>query len=237
MQRGIDKEAAARNEAEFEIGGDWLGPVNVVHDTLPWLRAQIDDLSADGQTLIEIKVPGRKTHEVALRGEIPEYYKIQMDHEMLVSGARRAAYVSWDEDGGCIILWYERDDVRIAALLAAEIEFWNYIQEDTPPPLTLKDFIVRMDDAWSDAATEYRRLKKIADEAAKNADNAHDILVKLANGKSSIGGGVKVVVVPQKGKISYKNVVDELLSIIGEPFDLEPYRSEGTTSTRVYVEQ
>jgi putative phage-type endonuclease len=87
-------------------------PVCVIHDTVPWLRASLDGLSMDNQTILEVKCINQHLHEQALRGRVPECYRPQVQHQLMIAvwdaGAvgfipnaadYRAHYVSFNKAG------------------------------------------------------------------------------------------------------------------------------------------
>lgn len=232
MQRGIDMEEQARKEWEFEAG-ETFTPVNLIHADYPFIRAQIDGWNDSHTVVVEIKCPGAKTHAIAQKGQIPAYYLPQLDHELMVSGAQRAAYWSYEPGAGGICIWYERNEARIQKLLEMELAFWNLIQTDTPPPLTVKDLVLRIDDEWSEAAEQYKIWAERAAYAQSQVDMFEDQLRALADGRNSIGSGVKVINFIRKGPINYKTAATELADVLGEKFDWDKYRSKETSISKV----
>ena len=66
---------------------------------------------------------------------ITEEYLLQIQHYMAVTGYR-GAYIA-ALIGGNTFRWkfVERDESLIAVMIHLEAEFWDYVQEGTPPPL------------------------------------------------------------------------------------------------------
>jgi len=64
----------------------------------PSLMVSLDGMYLDenGVHIIEIKCPGKKTHEIAQAGQIPFYYIPQICYQCMLTGAQTAFYVSWD---------------------------------------------------------------------------------------------------------------------------------------------
>lgn len=97
MQRGIDLEATARAEYEAASG--------VIVRTTGFLAAE--DLpvgcSLDGDVenfrgIVELKCPKSSTHLCYLRdGIVPKEYRPQLRHNLWVSGAEWADFVSYDD--------------------------------------------------------------------------------------------------------------------------------------------
>jgi putative phage-type endonuclease len=98
MRRGKRLEPEARRMYET-IRGVEVRPACAVHPNFPWLRASLDGLSLDGKTVLEIKCPGKWPHWQAIyRKKYPQYYKAQIQHQLLVTGAERVHYFSYRPD-------------------------------------------------------------------------------------------------------------------------------------------
>lgn len=80
-----------------------------------------------------------KTASVYKAGEwenaIPDEYMLQIQHYMAVTGYK-GAYIAV-LIGGNTFKWklVERDEELISMLIKLESDFWNYVQNNTPPPL------------------------------------------------------------------------------------------------------
>jgi putative phage-type endonuclease len=66
---------------------------------------------------------------------IPDEYQLQIQHYMAVTGYK-AAYIAV-LIGGNTFRWkfIERDEELIAMMIELEEDFWNHVQDGTPPPL------------------------------------------------------------------------------------------------------
>jgi putative phage-type endonuclease len=66
---------------------------------------------------------------------IPDEYQLQIQHYMAVTGYK-AAYIAV-LIGGNAFRWkfIERDEELIAMMIELEEDFWNHVQDGTPPPL------------------------------------------------------------------------------------------------------
>lgn len=105
--------------------------------------------SFDGITMAEDTVFEHKTLNAALRevfnvpGEVtgdmlPIYYRAQMEHQLLVSGAERVLFMAtdWDESNnmlGCGQAWYFSDPELRAQLVAGWEQFAQDLADYTPP--------------------------------------------------------------------------------------------------------
>jgi predicted phage-related endonuclease len=85
--------------------------------------------------VLEIKCARvKKDHAEARAGRIPAKYLWQCVHLLLVTGFDHLDYFSFDGQRG-VIVRFERDEKLEQKLLAAEAEFWRYVQNDVPPPV------------------------------------------------------------------------------------------------------
>lgn len=131
MQRGIDLEKIALKEFEKETELVMFPSVGV-HEEIDWLAASFDGMTIEGDAIVEIKCPGKKDHSEAILGMIPDKYKAQLQHQLLVSGLDMAYYYSFDGEKGHIIEVL-RDQEFIEIMLEKEKAFWHCLQTFTPP--------------------------------------------------------------------------------------------------------
>ncbi|SCA63073.1 hypothetical protein SCG7086_AI_00180 [Chlamydiales bacterium SCGC AG-110-P3] len=218
MQRGKFLEPEARKKFEEETGLV-VWPDVLIHPEHDFMIASLDGITMDGKTAVEIKCPGAKTHQMAVDGEVPEHYRIQMQHQMMVVGVETMYYFSFDGTQG-VILEIRRDQEMIDSLVTCETAFYKCMTEfNSPSP-------PREDIEWQQRANHWREIqlqkKRVTDEEKLCRQN----LIQLAKGKSSYGSGLRVTKVLGKGRVIYDNV-PELKSV-----DLEQYRSPPRESWR-----
>lgn len=145
MKRGTELEPECRRLARSQMGGIkfYDVPPSACHSDYEYIRASFDDLSLDHTHINEYKCPGKEAHAKALKGEIPEEYKWQMDQQFLVSGAVTGNYCSWDGKSDTVVMVrYDRDEVRIQALLASCKAFWALVQAQVAPEVSVRDFVL-----------------------------------------------------------------------------------------------
>ena len=132
------------------------------------------------------------------QGVIPEHYRLQLQHQIMVAGAARAHLYVFDGTEGVLI--EERPRREDWTAIREEWDaFWRFVTEDRPPPLTERDTIVRTDEAWQEAAQVYLALKADADAAMSRLDEAKAKLIGLAAHASEKGFGVSVVQILEGG--------------------------------------
>lgn len=96
MARGKRLEPIVREMYE-DLTGLKMTPACVEHESFPWFMASLDGITENGDVILEIKCPNDRAHSEALRGWIPEYYYPQIQHQLGVTGAKIAHYVSYSD--------------------------------------------------------------------------------------------------------------------------------------------
>lgn len=135
QQRIFDKghaaEAAARPIAE-RIVGEELFPVTCEDDD-GRLLASMDGLTMLEDIGFEHKLWNQKLAEQVMAGELEPHYTVQMDQQMLVSGAEKILFMCSDgTEDNCVWLWYDRDEKAIEALLSGWAQFEKDLAQHRP---------------------------------------------------------------------------------------------------------
>ena len=97
MLRGQLLEPVARAIFIKETGIE-VSPEVVEHDMQWWAGASLDGISNDGKTLLEIKCPSHRNHLFALEIGVREYWKVQIQHQLFVTGANVCYFMSYNQD-------------------------------------------------------------------------------------------------------------------------------------------
>ena len=228
MARGTALEPQAR-EAYEQRTGQVMQPLVLVEGVY---SASLDGMSFDGSLIVEIKCPfkGRESSlwKAVAAGEVPEYYGWQIEHQLMVSGARLAHLFVFDGVEGHLTEIAPQPD-RWKAIQEAWDAFMGCIETDTPPPLTDRDKVIRKDIEWQAAAEVYLELKQQADALSVQLDAAKEALISLAGHPSESGFGVSVTRFWKQGAVDYKKV-PELKGV-----NLNTYRGAGREEVRVTV--
>lgn len=144
-ERGNELEAKARARYEL-VSLEDMPPGCAVHPKYQILRASLDGIRADGKRILEIKCPGRESHEAALSGRVPDHYIPQVQYQLLVTGADECEYFSFyiDRDGneGHASVTVRPDLEYQGMLVARALQFWELVKSDTQPALTEHDDLV-----------------------------------------------------------------------------------------------
>ena len=122
-------EAEARPIAEGTIGAE-LYPVTMSVEVAGLrLLASLDGLTLDGTTAWETKLWNEELAQHVRAGTLPEHYTVQMDQELLVSGATRCLFSCTDGTPERFVsCWYEPAPERFDALLHGWLQFHADLQ-------------------------------------------------------------------------------------------------------------
>jgi putative phage-type endonuclease len=127
MLRGIELESVALREFEKETG-HIMFPCVGEHEN-GWMAASFDGMTLEQDAVCEIKCPGKKDHFAALNGIIPDKYKAQLNHQMVVADVKEMFYFSFDGEKG-VTIEVKRDDEFIEVMIEKEREFWERLNEN-----------------------------------------------------------------------------------------------------------
>lgn len=218
MQRGIELEPIAR-AAYNKLTGNMASPKVVFNDERSYMMASLDGLSMDGQTIVEIKCPGKKDHDTAAQGLVPEKYKAQLQHQLACIGLDHLHYFSYSEDS-CHLVEVVRDEEYIQSLLLAEDKFWQCIQSLSAPELTDRDCPERLDEEFILIAEECKEVSIQLKFFKEKEDHLRKLLIAMANNQSCRSSDTTVRKSVRRGLVDYKSI-PELQGV-----DLELYRKK-----------
>ena len=159
-----------------------------------WALATPDGLTGDGEP-VEAKnmAWGYDAEEWAER--IPEKYYLQVQQQMLVTGARRALFGALLWGSKMIWEWVPRDEAAISRIIAGGSHFWGHVERREPPlsdghpgarrvlgrlavvprPLELFESDINAElTEWLEADVELARVRAEARKAERRRDAAAD---------------------------------------------------------------
>lgn len=228
MLRGTELEPAAR--AAFEEHTELVMQPLVLEAGR--YSASVDGMTLDGSLVLEIKCPLRGTRSDLWRdvavGAVPEHYVIQVQHQLMVSGAQTAHLWVFDGSRG-LLHEIQRDEAFMARIQAAWEAFAIHLDTDTPPALTEADTVQRLDAEWAQSARAFAEAKTSADQAADRLEAARQALLALAKHPKECGAGVTVGRYWKQGNVDYKKIP----ALKG--LDLAAWRGKAREEVRVTV--
>ena len=107
----------------------------IFRDDLPFAHANYDRLVVGEKAGLEIKTTNALHLSKFKNGEFPANYYVQAVHYLMVSGLERWYLAVLVLGVDFKVFTIERDEDEIAALEAAERDFWEMVETDTPPEL------------------------------------------------------------------------------------------------------
>jgi putative phage-type endonuclease len=218
MKRGVELEPVARTLYEAKTGRI-VEPALVVHHQYEWLKASLDGITLDGIP-IEIKCPGRNAHSDALEGRVPDYYWPQVQHILLVVGAARLDYVSFD-GANIVIVPVEQDTAYQSELLETECQFWRCVVSRTPPAERVYEGHLEVTaQAALEAVDEYLAYSAALETAKRKQERARARLFGFCTAAVNRIGTLTIT--RQRGRVTLDQ---KALTLSG--VELEPFRQRG----------
>lgn len=223
MQRGTALEGVIRDEYMLHAGREFV-PTCFENDRYPLLGASLDGWSDDdGGIVLEIKVPSKEKHALALKGEVPLTYRGQLQAQLLITGASRAEYVSYDPDtkdwAKVVVL---PDPVYFERILKASAEFMEHVKTKTPPPLSQNDYMEADSLDLKGYLMAYSEKKSMLDQISEELDELKNLIRGAMKHTRVKFGHMRVSVLERKGNVKYAGI-PELKGV-----DLEKYRAPST---------
>lgn len=227
MQRGIDLEPEARR-IFCQMTGLIISPTCIFHPEYNYMMASLDgaDDEISPRNIVEIKCPGERDHLIAKSGEIPEKYFPQLQHQIETCRLDMSYYFSFYNEKDVAIVKVYRNDPYIKRLLKKEEEFYDCMQNFTPPAMTDKDY-KRANFLEEDIAQELMNVKKRKKELENDEERLHKDLIIMCGNQNTIGKNFKLTKNIRKGSVEYSNI-PELSEV-----NLDKYRKKPTEYWRV----
>ena len=227
MARGTALEEAARERFQDKTG-ILMMPQVVLSKEREWQMASLDGISFDGTSILEIKHAKKEIFEMAVQGELPDYYMIQVQHALDTTGAAKCYYVVSDGEKD---VWVEvfPNEKLIEKIREENEKFYEYITSKEPPPLTEKDYVKRNDKEFVDLMNDYYQVKTQIGILGDAEEKIKEDLIRLCDGKSAQSPNGRITRSVCKGQVDYK-LIPELIGV-----DLEPYRKPPCEKWRITV--
>lgn len=126
FNKGHASEIGGRAMAE-KILGEELSPVVMSDDIdgLP-LSASLDGITFSGEIIFEHKLWSNDLGRQIANGELDEHYTIQLDQQLLISGAEKCLFMASDGPDDVAHMWYKTTPEKCQRL----IKEWQSFQKD-----------------------------------------------------------------------------------------------------------
>jgi predicted phage-related endonuclease len=192
--------------------------------------ASLDGITLGGDRVLEIKCPfkGRQSTlwQAVEAGALPEHYRWQLQHQLMVAKAAVADVFVFDGIEG-LRLEVSPEPSCWPQISEAWDAFMAFVAQRMAPPLSKGDVRQRDDAEWAEAARAYVEARRTADAVQRTLDEAKGRLIALTSHSSESGCGVSVTRFWRAGMINYK-AIPELVAV-----NLESYRAAPREETRV----
>lgn len=225
MKYGLVTEEAARQAFEQKTG-HIVFPAVLFHKEHDWMMASLDGIDIEHKIVVEIKCPGQKDHELALKGSVPDKYYPQLQHQIEVAGVDFAYYWSYTGQSSALIK-VDRNQPYIDDMLKKESDFYQCMMDLEAPAMIERDFVDMNDDIWLETAKKWAHVNTQLKSLERIEKDLRSTLIHMAGKSNCKGGGIRLSRSMRKGSIDYAGI-DELRGI-----DLEPYRKPPVESWRL----
>lgn len=222
------------------------------HKKFPFLIAHVDreitSNSSGSPGILEIKCPGLRVFSQCKREGLPEYYYVQLQHYLAVTGREWGSFAVFNAERWELLHFdVERDDELIDLIIQKDNEFWKLVQDGICPDDYYKDLeeqdvnlpkvggkFVNLDGdpQWIDAIEDLKTAKEILDDAQALYDAAKEKIQNIMtqyNAEVAEGAGVRVYWSWSPGRTSYdvKRIFKDHPEIDPEKYKKtgKPYRS------------
>lgn len=122
-REGQRLEPVARRILEKRFGS--LRPVVVQDGELPFLAASLDGMTHDHDRVVEIKCGAKAYAMLADRKRIPDYYRAQLQHILMITGLDEITYSAYRPRQPVRIMTVSRDDRYIRRMRRTEMNFMD----------------------------------------------------------------------------------------------------------------
>ena len=231
MKRGSEMEKTARDWTNERSKTAYV-PTVIQSLEFPDLIASLDGYFFDEcHWLLEIKCPGERDHLEAIRGHIPDHYKPQLEHQLMVAGVDSMYYLSYNEDfeeKGVTIL-YHGDARYRQELFSQEMAFISRLADFKPPEPIDRDWVEIVDSAASQKVARLKTIRTIQKDLELESKTIEtELKTDLTHPRTKIGGA-KIQKIVRRGAVDYSKI--EFLQTL----DLEPYRKQNTEYWEIRV--
>ncbi len=228
--RGNTLEPIARARYELESGLEFPATL-AVHKDVPYFMASLDGYNAEHNLILEIKCPGAADHLLAVEGNVPDKYFPQLQHQLMVTGAKECHYVSYDGAESLALVVVKPDYEYIAAMVEKEHAFWKLVQDGTPPELCDADVKVVDHLGLHDLANKYIELDAESKAIDIEMKKLRELILaddEITSHPRCLIGRLNVTRSYRAGTIDYSKI---------EGVDFEAYRKKGTTTVTITIKK
>ena len=248
VRNGRENEDRVRQLFEARVG-DILLPACVESSVNPFMRASLDGLTSAGEPA-ELKFPSEKVwQEVCHLGSQSEAYQLyycQVQHQLLVTGAKRGFLVFGHKSGVLKVFTITPDEQLLKELIVAAAMFQRRVMDrDEPEKDPEKDLYIPSGEQaqrWIYAAEQYRAYERqidslkaqLAELKARQAPHLEEMETLMGDSHYADYCGVMLTRYRKRGRVNYSKLFADKQLQLSEN-DLNSYREDSTMCSRVTV--
>ena len=242
-QQGHEAEERMRDLA-CEMTGEELLPVvgeseasdfpastspEVVEVLAGKISASFDGLDFGNTVIWEHKLWNKKIAAEVDNGVIPLQHRIQMEQQMMISGAERGLFMASIKDERKNLdemchLWCEPDLVLRERIIDGWMQFLEDIEEASSLIIDAKN-----DDSWLQIERQLIDAEARLEQAKADMEAARQLAIQFSGGGKVVGSEYQLTHSTRSGSIAYAKAFKDL----GIDADLEPYRGKPTNVVQI----
>lgn len=230
------------------------GTLQSVDPASPWALANLDAVTIENGEYGVVEKKSRSSYALdEWLDEPPTGPWLQVQHYLMVTGWTFGYIACLIGGQRTIVHRVARDEDTIAGLRTIGTEFWQQVQDGTPPPVNgsaaCADLLDRLHplvvtEAIAADADEVEHLLRERRDALLAMAGPSAVLDAAENRLKEIAGDARDVYIrgdlayswaPKRGRISWKSVAADLAADHAD-FDPEPYRGEPYRELRIHME-
>lgn len=230
QRKGGEIEARVRAMYSLHLKKDFR-PCTAEHEKYPYILASFDGRDFDSGEIIEIKFVGKEKYELG-REAVPDHHIIQMQQQMLVSGAPYVDYLFSTDGDDYKLERFFADKIMQAEILENLTAFYAHMVNKTDPGFAPDDIHPVRDKAMIKRLAAWKKAALAALKAVEKADALKPERTEFEFKKMSVESlGLEIVKTQVKGSVDY-SIVPELSGV-----DLDKYRKDASLKFEIKIKK
>jgi len=239
MMRGITLEPVAAELYAEKTGRQLRRQPLKKHPEYPFIIGNVDrqilavgDVSSTG--VLEIKCPGLRTMANIKNRGLPDYMVAQIMHYLAVYGYEWGSFALFNAENWDIFHFdIEADPKLIEQIVQAEVDFWKYVEKDTPPPTEpveaiempeVEGALIYVDgEEWIKAAKDFQEARELREAAQALEDQAKSLIREMMDQHEyaaiEIPGMARFYYRTMSGRVSWKKTAEAIAAAAQLPLD------------------
>lgn len=229
MKRGSSYEDEARRAFEGDSNLPFH-PTCCIHPEYDYFRASLDGYNQEANSILEIKVPKEKNYQ-AMCESIPEMYNLQMQWQLMVSGAKTAVFLVYNPESKEFKATVVHPDISLFEKMteAAKI-FWENFQKGIPPEAPEDHFLCIEDDELEEKSKRWIEAGEMIKIGKQIQEEERSFMLDFGDDGDFRGKLLSFKKVYSEGRVDY----EAMLADLGIASDvIKKYRKPGIWTYRI----